>query len=105
MARVMDNAFTNASVMTRAMAAATKQALPPMHSASGTLAAHDSSRHLAKLCSRLDQLAAAYEGRAASSASPAAAQLYEKLTSEAGQNALGSAGFLPLREFQPGTPD
>jgi molybdate transport system substrate-binding protein len=38
-------------------------------------------------------------------ASPAAAQLYEKLTSEAGQNALGSAGFLPLREFQPGTPD
>ncbi len=35
-------------------------------------------------------------------AAPAAAQLYERLTSEAGQQALISAGFLPLKEFQVG---
>ena len=36
-------------------------------------------------------------------ASPPAVELYERLTSEAGQNVLATAGFLPLKEFQVGS--
>ena len=36
-------------------------------------------------------------------ASPATAQLYQRLTSEAGQNLLATAGFLPLKELQIGS--